>query len=75
MPQISVDYSITLTDDFDRRGFALALHPFVAELIGSALPDFKTRFRPITETVIGSGEATEAMIHVEVAILPAETRS
>lgn len=70
MPQITVEYSASLAEAFDRRGFALALHPPAAELIGSSLPDFKTRFRPITEAVIGDGAATEAMIHVDLAIMP-----
>ncbi|GGS75208.1 hypothetical protein GCM10010156_37530 [Planobispora rosea] len=70
MPQIIVEYSASLAEAFDRRGFALALHPAAAELIGSALPDFKTRFRPVTEAVIGDGAATEAMIHVGMSILP-----
>ena len=70
MPQVTVEYSVALTDVFDRRGFALALHPTAAELIGSALSDFKTRFRSITEAVIATGEVTEAMVHVDLAILP-----
>jgi 5-carboxymethyl-2-hydroxymuconate isomerase len=70
MPQILVEYSACLAEAFDRQGFALALHPVAAELIGSALPDFKTRFRPIPEAVIGTGEAGEAMVHVDLAILP-----
>ncbi|WP_204017245.1 5-carboxymethyl-2-hydroxymuconate Delta-isomerase [Sphaerimonospora thailandensis] len=70
MPQITVEYSAALAEAFDRRGFALALHSAAAGLIGSALPDFKTRFYPIAEAVIGSGAATEAMIHVDLAILP-----
>ncbi|GAB2685604.1 5-carboxymethyl-2-hydroxymuconate Delta-isomerase [Kribbella swartbergensis] len=70
MPQITVEYSESLADAFDRRGFALALHPAAAELIGSSLPDFKTRFRPIDDAVIGNGEAGRAMIHVDLAILP-----
>jgi 5-carboxymethyl-2-hydroxymuconate isomerase len=70
MPQISVEYSESLTDGFDRPGFALALHAAAGELIGSALPGFKSRFRTTGETVIGDGRPGEAMIHVEVAILP-----
>jgi 5-carboxymethyl-2-hydroxymuconate isomerase len=70
MPQISVEYSESLAEAFDRRGFALALHPAAAELIGSALPGFKTRFRTTGEEVIGTGEAGQAMVHLEVAILP-----
>lgn len=70
MPQISVEYSESLTDLFDRRGFALALHPAAAELIGSTPPAFKTRFRTTGETVIGAGDPSEAMIHIAIAILP-----
>lgn len=70
MPQITVEYSASLAEAFDRRGFALTLHLAAAELIGGALPDFKTRFHAITEAVIGGGEATEAMLHVDLAILP-----
>ncbi|MEU1876824.1 hypothetical protein ABZ470_05880 [Streptosporangium sp. NPDC020072] len=70
MPQIVVEYSASLAEAFDRRGFASVLHPAAAELIGSALPDFKTRFRSIAEAVIGGGAATEAMVHVDLAILP-----
>ncbi|MFD0854655.1 5-carboxymethyl-2-hydroxymuconate Delta-isomerase [Actinomadura adrarensis] len=70
MPQILVEYSACLTEAFDRQAFALALHPAAAELIASALPDFKTRFHAIPETVIGTGDGAEAMIHVDLAILP-----
>ncbi|MFC5834718.1 5-carboxymethyl-2-hydroxymuconate Delta-isomerase [Nonomuraea insulae] len=70
MPQITVEYSESLAEAFDRRGFALALHPAAAELISSALPSFKTRFHPIGEAVIGGGEPGEAMVHVDLAILP-----
>ncbi|GAA2133885.1 5-carboxymethyl-2-hydroxymuconate Delta-isomerase [Actinomadura napierensis] len=70
MPQITVEYSEALGEVFDRRGFAPTLHPAAAELIGGALSDFKTRFRAIGEAVIGSGEAGEAMVHVDLAILP-----
>ncbi len=70
MPQISVEYSESLVQVFDRRGFAVTLHPIAAELIGSALPDFKTRFRTTGEEVIGTGGPGEAMVHVDLAILP-----
>ena len=70
MPQISVEYSESLTEVFDRRGFALALHPLASDLIGSAVPDFKTRFRTTGEEVIGTGEPGQAMVHVDLAILP-----
>ncbi|MEV6412115.1 hypothetical protein [Kribbella sp. NPDC051718] len=70
MPQIRVEYSESLADAFDRQGFALALHPAAAEVIGSSVPAFKTRFRTTGETVIADGDPSQAMIHLEVAILP-----
>ncbi|MFC0622444.1 5-carboxymethyl-2-hydroxymuconate Delta-isomerase [Kribbella deserti] len=78
MPQITVEYSESLSEAFDRRALALALHHAAAELIHSAIPGFKTRFRAIDEGVIASGGSGEAMIHVELAILPGrdeETRT
>jgi 5-carboxymethyl-2-hydroxymuconate isomerase len=78
MPQITVEYSESLTDTFDRRGFALALHTAAQELLGSAPTAFKTRFRTTGETVIGDGDPNEAMVHVGLAILPgrdAETKA
>lgn len=69
MPQITIEYSASLADAFDRRAFALALHPMAAELIGSRLASFKTRFQALDEAVIGDGADSHAMIHVDLAIL------
>jgi 5-carboxymethyl-2-hydroxymuconate isomerase len=77
MPQVSVEYSESLAAAFDRRGFALALHTGGGEVIGSAVSAFKTRFRTTGETVIADGDPGEAMIHIEMGILPgrdAETK-
>ncbi|TDD14468.1 isomerase [Kribbella turkmenica] len=70
MPQISVEYSESLSSVFDRRGFASTFHPAASALIGSALPGFKTRFRTTGDEVIGEGGAGQAMVHAELAILP-----
>ncbi|MFB6720699.1 5-carboxymethyl-2-hydroxymuconate Delta-isomerase [Kribbella sp. NPDC056345] len=70
MPQITVEYSDSLVDAFDRRGFALALHPAAADLIGSSVPGFKTRFVRLDDAVIGTGDPAEAMIHITIAVLP-----
>ncbi|GAA0585179.1 isomerase [Kribbella sandramycini] len=67
MPHIVVEYSESLAEAFDREGFAVAFHPAAAELIGSSLPGFKTRFVRLGEAVLGAGGA---MVHVQVAILP-----
>ncbi|MGE5518104.1 MAG: 5-carboxymethyl-2-hydroxymuconate Delta-isomerase [Bacteroidota bacterium] len=69
MPQITVEYSQVVSDAFDRRAFALALHPMAAELIGSALSSFKTRFTALDEVVIGDGADSHAMVHVDFRLL------
>lgn len=69
MPQITVEYSQVVAASFDRRAFALALHPMAAELIGSALASFKTRFYAIDEAVIGDGDPAHAMVHVDFRLL------
>lgn len=73
MPQITVEYSQVLTNSFDRRAFALALHPMAAGMIGSELGSFKTRFYPIDEAVIGDGGSAHAMVHVDFRLLSGRT--
>ncbi|WP_327119248.1 isomerase [Streptomyces sp. NBC_01341] len=73
MPQITVDYSAELDDGFDRRGFALALHPMVAETVTTKIPSCKTRFRRVEESVVGDAPAGDAIVHVEVALLAGRT--
>ncbi|WP_411111811.1 5-carboxymethyl-2-hydroxymuconate Delta-isomerase [Streptomyces sp. c-19] len=65
MPQITVDYSAPL----DRRGFALALHPLVAETVDTTIDACKTRFREIEELVVGDGSTDDVIVHVEIALL------
>lgn len=69
MPQITVDYSAAVSEAFDRRPFALALHQTLAPLVSSDVAAFKTRFRRIEEHVIGDGTGEQAMIHVRVGLL------
>ncbi|MFF8829162.1 5-carboxymethyl-2-hydroxymuconate Delta-isomerase [Streptomyces sp. NPDC015131] len=69
MPQITVDYSASLHEDFDRRGFALALHPLVVETAGARLAACKTRTRRTEDTVVGDGTADDALVHVDIDLL------
>ncbi|GAA2405779.1 5-carboxymethyl-2-hydroxymuconate Delta-isomerase [Nonomuraea africana] len=69
MPQITVEYSASLQDAFDRRAFALALHTAAAPIIDSELESFKSRSYRVDDEVIGDGSPAQAMLHVEVAIL------
>lgn len=73
MPQITVDYSPELSQSFDRRGFALALHRAAGPVVGSEPAHFKTRFRPIDEHVIGEDTGGAAMVHVRVGLLTGRT--
>ncbi|MFJ8642442.1 5-carboxymethyl-2-hydroxymuconate Delta-isomerase [Streptomyces sp. ADI93-02] len=73
MPQITVDYSAELDDAFDRRGFALALHPLVAETVSTKVPACKTRFRKAEDSVVGDAAAGDSLVNVSIAMLPGRT--
>ncbi|MFG3528057.1 5-carboxymethyl-2-hydroxymuconate Delta-isomerase [Streptomyces sp. NPDC047917] len=70
MPQITVDYSAELDDSFDRRGFALALHPLIAETVTTKIAACKTRFRRVEDFVAGDAPAGDAVLHIAIAMLP-----
>ncbi|MER5550771.1 5-carboxymethyl-2-hydroxymuconate Delta-isomerase [Streptomyces sp. NPDC002793] len=73
MPQITVDYSAELDDSFDRRGFALALHPIVAETVSTKVPACKTRFHRAEDFVAGDAADGDAVVNVSIAMLPGRT--
>ncbi|MFF1460746.1 5-carboxymethyl-2-hydroxymuconate Delta-isomerase [Streptomyces sp. NPDC058330] len=73
MPQITVDYSAELDDSFDRRGFALALHPLVAETVSTKIAACKTRFRRAEDSIVGDAPAGDAIVHVSIALLAGRT--
>jgi 5-carboxymethyl-2-hydroxymuconate isomerase len=53
VPQITVDYSDRLADDFDRPGFAQALHAAAFEIAAAKPSACKTQFRRTDETTVG----------------------
>ncbi|WP_405758806.1 5-carboxymethyl-2-hydroxymuconate Delta-isomerase [Streptomyces sp. NBC_01420] len=73
MPQITVDYSAELGDAFDRPAFALALHPVVAETVDTKIAACKTRFRRAEETVVADAPDGDALVHVDISLLPGRT--
>lgn len=73
MPQITVDYSESLADAFDRRGFAGALHPVVVETTAAKPEACKTQFRRTEDTVVGGNDTGEAIVHVAIGLLPGRT--
>ncbi|MGP3633892.1 5-carboxymethyl-2-hydroxymuconate Delta-isomerase [Streptomyces sp. 24-1644] len=73
MPQITVDYSAELDDTFDRRGFALALHQLVAETVTTKVPNCKTRFRRVEESVVGEAPEGDAIVHISIGLLSGRT--
>ncbi|WP_250304481.1 5-carboxymethyl-2-hydroxymuconate Delta-isomerase [Streptomyces sp. NBC_01267] len=73
MPQITVEYSASLDDSFDRRGFALALHPVIVETVQARIAACKTRFVRAEEFVVGGGGTDDAIVHVGIALLAGRT--
>lgn len=73
MPQITVDYSAELDDAFDRRGFAQALHPLVAETVTTKIAACKTRFRRVDESVVADAATGDAILHISIGLLPGRT--
>ncbi|MDX3237244.1 isomerase [Streptomyces sp. ME03-5709C] len=73
MPHITVDYTGNLADAFDRRGFATALHPLVAELIDTKVEACATRFHRSDEYVLADGAEERALVLVRAAVLSGRT--
>ncbi|WP_406449423.1 isomerase [Streptomyces sp. NBC_00876] len=73
MPQITVDYSAELDESFDRPGFASALHPLIAETVTTRTAACKTRFRRVEETVVADAPGGDAIVHIDIALLPGRT--
>ncbi|MBU6533438.1 5-carboxymethyl-2-hydroxymuconate Delta-isomerase [Streptomyces sp. NPDC057245] len=73
MPQITVDYSAELADDFDRPAFARALHEGVVEIAAARPPACKTQFRRTEDTTVGPGTDGHAVVHVTVGLLAGRT--
>ncbi|MER7401095.1 5-carboxymethyl-2-hydroxymuconate Delta-isomerase [Streptomyces sp. NPDC000070] len=73
MPQITVDYSADLADDFDRPGFAKALHEATVEIAAAKSPACKTRFRRTEDVVVGPDTEGHAHVHVHFALLAGRT--
>ncbi|MEU1038954.1 5-carboxymethyl-2-hydroxymuconate Delta-isomerase [Streptomyces sp. NPDC005551] len=69
MPQITVDYSATLADAFDRSGFAQALHARVVDTAAAKIGACKTQFRPAEDTVVGADTGGHAVVHVTLGLL------
>ncbi len=69
MPQITVDYSAELADDFDRPAFARALHTVLADIADARPPACKTRFRRVEDVVVGPDTEGHALVHIDIALL------
>ncbi|MGV9253041.1 5-carboxymethyl-2-hydroxymuconate Delta-isomerase [Streptomyces sp. NPDC003697] len=73
MPQITVDYSHSLADGFDRPGFAQALHAAAVEIVAAKPEACKTQFRPGGDTTVGPDTDGHAVVHVTVGLLAGRT--
>ncbi|MPY62350.1 5-carboxymethyl-2-hydroxymuconate Delta-isomerase [Streptomyces spongiae] len=73
MPQITVDYSAPLSEGFDRRAFALALHDAVVEIAAAKYEACKTQFRATEDTTVGRDGDGHAVVHVTLGLLAGRT--
>ena len=73
MPQITVDYSQTITPAFDRAGFARALHEATVEIAAAKPEACKTQFRASEFTAFGYEEGGHAVVHVTLGLLAGRT--
>lgn len=73
MPQISVDYSAVLSGDFDRPGFAKALHEEVVRTAAAKPEACKTQFRRTEDTTVGPDTEGHAVVHVTMGLLAGRT--
>ena len=76
MPQITVDYSKSITPAFDRDGFARALHEATVEIAAAKPEACKTQFRPAEYTAFGYEDPAElrhAIVHVTLGLLAGRT--
>ncbi|MFF7184430.1 5-carboxymethyl-2-hydroxymuconate Delta-isomerase [Streptomyces sp. NPDC008222] len=73
MPQITVDYSARLAEDFDRPGFATALHAATVEIAAAKPPACKTQFRRTEDTVVGPDTEGHAVVSISIGLLAGRT--
>ncbi|GHH30918.1 5-carboxymethyl-2-hydroxymuconate Delta-isomerase [Streptomyces lanatus] len=74
MPQITVDYSNTIS--LDRAGFARDLHTATVEIAAAKPEACKTQFRPSPYTAFGYEDPEEqghAIVHVTLGLLAGRT--
>ena len=73
MPQITVDYSGSLAEAFDRRAFALALHEEVVATAKAKPEACKTQFRRTEDATVGADSDGHAIVHVWIGMLTGRT--
>ncbi|MEW2114776.1 isomerase [Streptomyces sp. NPDC005474] len=73
MPQITVDYSDSLAESFDRRAFALALHEEVVATAKAKPEACKTQFRRTEDATVGADNEGHAIVHVWIGMLTGRT--
>lgn len=73
MPQITVDYSASLQDAFDRGAFASALHAQLVEVAAARIEACKTRFCRTEDIAVGADTDGHALVHVTLGLLAGRT--
>ena len=70
MPQISIEYTANIGSGFDAQGFARTVHDLLVEHADASLANCKTRLVEHERFLIGDGSPRNAMIHLDLRILP-----
>ncbi len=73
MPQISIEYSANLAAPLAVEPFARSVHERVVQFADAELANCKTRLVELDRYLISDGASRNAMVHVDLRILPGRT--
>ncbi len=73
MPQVNIEYSANAASQLDLQAIARGVHQRLMEHAGATLAACKTRLTRLDAFLIGDGDPRNAMVHVDLRILPGRT--
>lgn len=69
MPHLVLHYSANLKGPADFAATFRALHERLSAVAGTSISNFKSRAQRQDDAVVGDGAATNAFVHLDVAVL------
>lgn len=73
MPQITLEYSSNISREVNFKNLLLEIHRNVSQIVNCDILNCKSRVTKLDNYLIGDGEVSNAMIHLEIAILDGRT--